>query len=463
MEPEPFDAIIIGTGQAGKPLALALARAGWKTAVIERRHVGGTCINVGCTPTKTMVASARVAWLARRAADYGVIVPEVTVDQVRVRARKRALVERFRDSGTDTLQKTGNLTLLFGVASFRDASVVEVRLQDGETRLLTAPKIVINTGGQPFVPPITGLSEVPFLDSTSVMELESTPSHLIVLGGGYVGLEFAQMFRRFGAQVTVIERDRRLIAREDPDISSAVQEILVQEGLRIETGTDVERVAAAAAGGIRVDVVHDGAARSIVGSHLLVAIGRRPSTQELELEAAGIAVDKAGYISVDETLQTSVPGVWAVGDVKGGPAFTHIAYDDHRILRDRWLHGRDARVTGRMVPNTTFIDPQLGRIGLSESEAERQGRKVRVAKIPMSGFARALETDEPRGLIKVVIDAGTDHILGCAVLGIEGGEIMSMIQIAMMGDLPYTALKEAIFAHPTLAEGLNNVFLALDA
>jgi pyruvate/2-oxoglutarate dehydrogenase complex dihydrolipoamide dehydrogenase (E3) component len=461
--PESFDAIIIGTGQAGKPLAFDLARAGWKTAVIEREHVGGTCINVGCTPTKTMVASARVAYLARRAGDYGVRVNGVTVDQAAVRARKRAIVERFRNYGTQRLQKTENLSLLFGSASFVDAKTIDVQLNDGGRRRLTAPKIVINTGGRPIVPPIPGLAAVPFLDSTSVMELEQTPEHLIVIGGGYIGLEFGQMYRRFGAQVTIVQRDARLVPREDPDVSEAVRKILEEDGLRIDTEAAVERVERDGTGRITVHYACEGCARSVTGSHVLLAIGRRPNVEDLNLAAAGIATDKAGYLTVDATLQTNVPGIYALGDVKGGPAFTHISYDDYRILRDRWLRNIDAKVDGRLVPNTMFIDPQLAQVGLTETEARRRGLDIRVAKMGMNGVARALETDESRGMIKAIVDAKTDQILGCTVLGIEGGEIMSMLQIAMLGKLPYTVLKEAIFAHPTLAEGLNNVFLALDA
>ena len=458
-----FDAIIIGTGQAGKPLAFELARAGWKTALVEREHVGGTCVNVGCTPTKTMVASARVAYLARRAADYGVRVLSVEVDQVLVRARKRAIVDRFRNYSTGKLQDTANLTLLFGTASFVDAKTVEVRLNDGGTRRLSAPKIVINTGGRPIVPPIPGLASVPYLDSTSVMELDVQPPHLVVIGGGYIGLEFGQMYRRFGSEVTIVQRESRLIPREDPDVSDAVRQILEQDGIRIDTEAAVERIERDGAGRITVHYACEGCARSVTGSHVLVAIGRRPNTEDLNLAAAGVTTDKAGFVTVDSTLQTSVPGIYALGDVKGGPAFTHISYDDYRILRDRWLNKLDAKVGDRLVPNTMFIDPQLAQVGLTETEARKRGIDIRVAKMGMDGVARALEMDESRGLIKVILDAKTDQILGCNVLGIEGGEIMSMLQIAMMGRLPYTALKEAIFAHPTLAEGLNNVFLALDA
>ena len=462
-ETESFDAIIIGSGQAGKPLANELAHAGWKIALIEREHVGGTCINVGCTPTKTMVASARVAYLARRAGDYGVRVPSVSVDLAAVRARKRAIVERFRNYSTDKLQNTENLSLLFGSASFVDSTTVDVKLNDGGTRRLSSSKIVINTGGRPLIPPIPGLASVPYLDSTSVMELAGVPRHLIVIGGGYIGLEFGQMYRRFGSEVTIVQRGPRLVEREDPDISDAVRKILEEDGVRVDTDSAVARIERDDAGHITVHYECEGCARSATGSHILIAIGRKPNTEDLNLPAAGVAVDKAGFVVVDSTLQTSVPGIYALGDVKGGPAFTHISYDDYRIMRDRWLHSLDARLGDRLVPNTTFIDPQLAHVGLNETEARKRGLDISVARMGMNGVARALEVDESRGMMKVLVDAKTDQILGCTVLGIEGGEIMSMLQIAMMGKLPYTALREAIFAHPTLAEGLNNVFLALDA
>ncbi len=466
MSAERFDAVVLGSGQAGKPLTLALAKAGWKVALVEREHVGGTCINVGCTPTKTMIASARVAYLARRGADYGVNLNDVTVNLPRVVARKQAMVERFRNYGQKKLEEADNVELIFGAARFVDAKTVEVRLNAGgigaaAVRRLTAPKIVINTGGRPALPPIPGLADVPALDSTSVMELREVPRHLLVLGGGYIGLEFGQMFRRFGAQVTVLQREPQLVPREDADVAAALRTILEEDGLRVETDIAIERFERAGQG-VRVTFTRGGKLHSIDGSHLLVAVGRTPNTAELDLAAAGVATAKGGHVQVDSTLATNVPGIFAVGDVKGGPEFTHISYDDFRVLRDRWIEDKDASIDGRLVPYTMFTDPELASVGLNERAARKAGKDIRVASIPMSGIARALETDESRGLFKVIVDAKTGQILGCTVLGIAGGEIMSMIQIAMMGKLPYTALEQAVFAHPTLAEGLNNIFMALD-
>ncbi|MBW8057385.1 MAG: mercuric reductase [candidate division NC10 bacterium] len=459
---ERYEAIVIGTGQAGKPLSLALARAGWKTAIIEREHVGGTCINVGCTPTKTMVASARVAYLARRAADYGVRPNPVQVEMAKVRQRKQAIVDSFRNGSQRQLEKTEGVDLLLGEASFSGPKTVQVRMKSGETRHLTADKIFINTGGRPEKPPVAGLDSVPTLDSTSIMELDVLPEHLLVLGGGYIGLEFGQMFRRFGSAVTVVQRGKQLLAREDTDITEEVAKILREDGVEVLLETEALR-AEKADSTIRLTVRTPTGERVLSGTHLLVAAGRAPNTDGLNLGAAGVQIDERGFVQVNERLETNAHGVYGLGDVKGGPAFTHISYDDFRIIRTNLLEGGNATTTGRLVPYTVYIDPQLGRVGLSEGEARTQGRRVRVAKLPMAHVARALEMDEPRGFMKAVVDADTNLILGCAILGVEGGELMSMLEIAMMGSLPYTTLRDGIFAHPTLAEALNNLFTAMDA
>jgi pyruvate/2-oxoglutarate dehydrogenase complex dihydrolipoamide dehydrogenase (E3) component len=320
---------------------------------------------------------------------------------------------------------------------------------------------VINAGARPAIPALPGIDTVPVLTSTSIMELDTLPDHLLVLGGGYIGLEFGQMFRRFGSRVTVVQRGPRLLAREDADIADAVATILREDGIEVLLETDARRVARGAAGTVEVTVHGPGGERTLTGSHLLAAAGRAPNTDTLNLPATGVATDRRGFIRVDERLATNVPGIYAVGDIVGGPAFTHISYDDFRILRANLIAGGDATTTGRLVPYTVYIDPQLGRVGLGEEEARQQGRNIRVATMPMAYVARALEVDETRGLMKAVIDADTDQILGFACLGIEGGEVMSIVQMAMQGHLPYTTLRDAIFAHPTLAESLNNLFSSL--
>jgi pyruvate/2-oxoglutarate dehydrogenase complex dihydrolipoamide dehydrogenase (E3) component len=457
-----YEFVVIGAGQAGVPLATTLAKAGRKTALVEREHVGGTCINEGCTPTKTMVASAKVAYFDRRSADYGVSNGQVTVDMVKVRRRKRGIVESFRAGGERRLHDAG-VELIMGEARFAGPKELEVRLNDGgETVRLTADNIFINTGARPANPPVEGLDGVPTLNSTTIMELDEMPDHLLVLGGSYVGLEFAQMFRRFGSRVTVVQRGKQLMSREDPDVAEAVAEIVRQDGVDVLLETQAQRAEQAEDGRIRLTVRTPEGERTLEGSHLLAAAGRPPNTEKLDLEAAGVETDKRGQIKVNERLETNVEGVWALGDVKGGPAFTHISYDDFRIIRTNLLEGGNATIAGRKVPYTVFIDPQLGRAGLSEQEAREQGFNFRVAKIPMSYVARALEVDEPRGFMKAVVDADTDQILGCAILGVEGGEIAAMLQIAMMGEIPYTTLRGAVFSHPTLSESLNTLFAAVE-
>lgn len=457
-----YDAIIIGSGQAGGPLAAALARAGWKTAIIEREHVGGTCINEGCTPTKTMVASARVAYLARRGADYGVQTGPVTVDMTRVRQRKRDIVASFRSSSQQRLETTEGLDLLLGDANFIGPKTLEVHLKSGEVRQLVADTIFINAGARPAKPALSGVEMVFTLDSTSIMELDEIPEHLLIIGGGYIGLEFGQMFRRFGSHVTIIQRGVNLLTREDTDAAEEVANIMRQDGIEVLLETKLTHVEQSSQHTISLTVQTPTGERTLIGSHLLMAAGRVPNTDWLNLDVAGIQTDKRGFIQVDEQLETNVPGMYALGDIKGGPAFTHISYDDFRIIRTNLLENGKASIHERFVPYTVFIDPQLGRIGLSETEARAQGRTIRVARLPMKYVARALEMDESRGFMKAVVDADTGQILGAAVLGIEGGEIMAILEVAMLGKIPYTTLRDAVFAHPTLAESLNNLFSKFD-
>ncbi len=463
---QQYDAIIIGSGQAGTPLSTALAAAGMHTALIERKHVGGTCINEGCTPTKTMVASGRVAYLARRAADYGVNTgaSDISIDLRRVRQRKRDIVDKFRNGSQARIEKTANLELIFGDAKFTSSRTVEVRSQDGAQHSLSAKYIFINAGTRAARPKLDGLEDVPTLDNVSVMELDTVPEHLLILGGGYIAVEFGQLFRRFGSRVTIVQLGGQLLAGEDPDVAEEVAKILQQDGIEVLLNAKAIRVRQAD-GSIRLEVEPQGQATNLtlVGSHLLLATGRVPNSDTLNLTAAQIQTDDRGFIKVNDRLETTASGVYALGDIKGGPAFTHISYDDFRIIRANLLEKKNASTNNRLVPYTVFIDPQLGRVGLTETEARAQKRNIRVAKLSMTAVARALETDETRGFIKAIVDAETNQILGAAVLGIEGGEIMSAIEIAMMGKLPYTALRDGVFAHPTLAESLNNLFTAMDS
>jgi pyruvate/2-oxoglutarate dehydrogenase complex dihydrolipoamide dehydrogenase (E3) component len=453
-----YDVIIIGAGQSGGPLSTAFAQSGRKTALIEREHIGGTCINEGCTPTKTMVASARVAYLAGRSADYGVHTGPISIDMTTVRKRKRDIVDSFRSGSERRIKETEGLDLFMGEATFTGPKTVQVRLNDGGTLELSADTICINTGERPAQPRLEGSDDVPWLNSTSIMELDSVPEHLLILGGGYVGLEFGQMFRRFGSQVTIVQRGTQLLAREDQDVAEAVADILRQDGIEILLQTSAGRVRKTGDGHIALTVKSGNEERVIIGSHLLAAAGRVPNSEKLNLVATGVEVDKRGYIVTNDRLETSVPGIYALGDIKGPPAFTHISYDDFRILRTNLIENGNASIKDRIVPYTVFIDPQLGRVGLTEAEARKQGRNIKIAKMPMDYVARALEVDESRGLMKVIVDADTKQVLGAAILGIEGGEIMAMLEIAMLGKLPYTMLQEAVFAHPTLAESLNNLF-----
>lgn len=458
---EHYDAIVIGTSQGGRFLPVELAKAGQKVALVERDQLGGVCVNTGCTPTKTLIASARLAHQSRRGAEYGVRTGPVSVDLVAVRERKRAMVAGAQQNYASRLAQDG-LELIEGEARFTGPKTVEVAMTHGGTRHISAPTVIIDSGTRPRPLELAGAGEVPVLDSTSIMELDELPEHLIILGGGYIGLEFGQMFRRFGSRVTIIHSAARLMMTEDEDVADEVAFILRDEGVTILTSSTPVRVQPAGAGHLRLTVRTQDGERQLEGSHLLSAIGRVPNTEALRPEAAGIRLDSQGFIEVDEYLETSVPGVYAMGDVKGGPAFTHLSYDDYRTLHANLISGAKASTRDRIVPYTMFIDPQLGRVGMTEREAAARGRAVRVAKLPMSAVIRALETGETRGFMKAIVDADTGQILGCAVLGSEGGEIMTMIQIAMLGKLTYTDMANAIFTHPLLAEGLNTLFGMFD-
>ncbi len=455
---EAFDAVVIGAGQAGGPLAGALAKAGWKVALIEREHVGGTCVNEGCTPTKTMIASARVAHVARRSSEYGVRNGAVSVDLEVVRGRKRAIVEKFRAGSQGSLERIPGVELIFGEAKFTGSKQLEVQLQAGGTRMLESEKIFVNAGTRPFVPDIPGLSEVAALDSTSIMELDNVPEHLVILGGGYIGFEFAQMFARFGSRVTLIEHAKRLLEREDEDVSNEIVRVLKSEGVHFEIGWEVKRVGRDSSGQIELELQGDAGSSHITGSHLLVAIGRTSNADRLNLELTGLKTDARGYIPVNPSLETDVAGIYALGDIKGGPAFTHISYDDYRIVRDVLLHGATRTTTDRLVPYTMFTDPQLARVGLSEDQARKSGKNLRLYRLPMTSAARAIEMNETAGMMKAVVDAETDLILGATVLSYEGGEVMAVLQMAMIGGVTSSAICNGVFAHPTMSESLNNLF-----
>lgn len=461
-QPKVFDVIIVGSGQGGNPLALALANKGWEVALVEREHVGGTCVNYGCTPTKTMIASARIAHLLRRAQDYGIDSATGSVNLSKVLQRKNDIVKSFRNGSREKLTSTSGITLIEGNARFVGEKLLEINLSKGGKENIKSEYIIIDTGSSSSKPSIPGLDTVDALDSTSMMEIDQIPEHLLIIGGGYVGLEFGQMFHRFGSKVTIIQRNQQLLPLEDRDVADEITEILKQEGLQILLKVNTAKIDAPEKERIVLSVKVDEIEQTILGSHLLVATGRVPNTSFLNPEATGITLDKKGFIPVNKRLETTVPGIFAIGDVKGGPAFTHISYDDHLILLKNILEEGDATTSGRLLPYVVFIDPQLGRIGLNEKQAKDQGYDYRVAKIPMSWVARAIETDETKGLMKAIIDHKTKQILGAAILGIEGGELMTAIQIAMLGNLPYTALRDGMFAHPTLAESFNTLFGAVD-
>jgi len=455
---DTYDAIIIGSGQAGNPLAVKFAVSGKKVALVEKEHIGGSCVNVGCSPTKTMEASGRVAHIVRRAADYGVTFKgRVTVDMDIVRRRKRDIVTMFSSGDEAKLVRRG-VEILWGEARFTSTDEIKVTLNDGGTRRLKADLIFIDTGTRPVVPKIDGLAECNILNNGTIMELDLVPEHLMIIGGGYVGMEFARMFRRFGSEVTIVHRGAHVLSQEDEDLAEAVQEIFQKDGIRIILEADTHSASQDRDGNIHLQLTCLEGEEIISGTHLLLAAGRTPNTDMLNLESAGVEMDNRGYIVTDDRLQTTVPNIYALGDVKGGPAFTHISYDDYRIVKTNLFENGDATIENRALPYVVFIDPQLGRIGLSEKEATQRGIPYKMVKMPMAHVARALEVDETDGFMKALVDTDSGRILGFACLGMEGGELMAVVQVAMAGGLTWRDLKNMIFAHPTLAESLNNLF-----
>jgi len=449
-----YDAIVIGSGQAGNPLSYKLAEAGWQVALIEKGNVGGTCINTGCTPTKTMVHRAQITHYARNASRWGVRAENVAADLPTIVAQKNNVVASFRGGIQKKIALHPNIKLYQGQARFTRARQVRV----GET-LLESDKIFINTGGRPNILDIPGLNPASVLTNESIMELKELPEHLIILGGGYIGLEFGQMFRRFGSRVTILHNQAQIVPREDPEIAAELQKILEGEGIEFHLNVHATQVENAN-GSVKVSVASELEPKTISGTHLLAAVGRRPNTDDLGLDKAGVETDKLGFIRVNSRLETNVPGIWALGDVNGGPAFTHISYNDFQIIDANLTQGRNLTIENRIVPYCVFTDPQLGGVGVTEKEARAAGRKLKIGKIPMSYVARAIERDEMAGLMKVIVDAANDRILGAAILGAEGGELVHVLYTLMLGNLPYTLLKGAVYIHPTLTEGF---FTLLDS
>ena len=446
-----FDAIIVGAGQAGPPLAGRLTAAGMTVAVIERHLFGGTCVNTGCMPTKTLVASAHAAQLARRAAEFGVVTGPVNVDMGRIRARAGAVVRDARDGVERWLREMRGCTVIRGHAHFEAHDVIAV----GDDRL-TAPRIFLDVGGRAVVPALPGVDRVPHLNNSSLLALDRLPAHLVIVGGSYVGLEFAQIYRRFGAQVTVVERQPRLIAGEDTEVSDAIRTILEGEGITVRTSAECIRLAPGDAG-IEVSVHCSEGQPEVVGSHVLLAVGRRANTDDLDLARAGVATDTRGYVQVDDSLATNVPGVWALGECNGRGAFTHTAYNDFEIVAANLLDGEQRRLSDRIPGYALFIDPPLGRVGLTERQARAKGRPLLVGSRPMSRVSRAVEKGETQGLMKVVADAETRQILGAAILGPGGDEAIHGVLDAMNARMPYTRLEWAVPIHPTVSELIPTV------
>ncbi len=451
--PERFDALVLGSGEGGKYLAWHLARSGRRVAVIERRLVGGSCPNTNCLPSKNEIWSAKVADLARRGGTFGARTGPVAVDMAQVRQRKRDMVAGLVAMHLGLYEASGAM-LVMGEGRFVAPKTIEVSLNDGGTRLMAGDQVFLNIGTHAAMPPIPGLAAADPLTNVEALELDVVPEHLLVLGGGYVGLELAQAYRRFGSRVTVIEHGPQLAGREDPDVAEEVRRFLTAEGIDVLLAATALRVQGWSGEAVSVTLRTDGGERTLDGSHVLVAAGRRPNTEGVGLDLAGVERDAQGYIAVDERLATSAPETWAIGECAGSPQFTHVSFDDFRVIRDN-LAGINRTTRDRLVPYCMFTDPPLGRVGLSETEAQRQGLAVRVARLPMEMILRTRTLGETTGFVKVLVAADDDQILGFAMIGPEAGEVMAVVQTAMLAGMPYTGLRDAIIAHPTMAEGLG--------
>src|SRR5262245_60131515 len=453
--PQRYEVLVLGSGAGGKLLAWHLASAGRRTAVVERKWIGGSCPNVNCLPSKNEVWSARVADLVHHAAKFGLVTGPAAIDMVRVRQRKRDMVEGLVAMHLDKYRASG-AELVMGTGRFVAPKTLEVRLNDGGTRVLTGDRVFLNLGTHATIPPIPGLADAGPLTNIELLELDRLPEHLVVLGGGYVGLEFAQAYRRFGSRVTVITLGEQLLDREDPDVAAELQRILAGEGITILLAADVVHVEGRSGEGVHLRVRAAGGEQTVAGSDVLVAVGRTPNTAGIGLELAGVELDPRGYIKVNDRLETSAPDVWAIGECAGSPQFTHVSEDDFRIIRDN-LAGGHRTTRGRLVPYCMFTDPPLAHVGLSEGDARRLKISARVARLPMSAVLRAQTTGEKEGFMKALVDKD-DRILGFTMVGADAGEVVAVVQTAMLAGLPYWQLRDAVLAHPTMAEGLGPLF-----
>jgi pyruvate/2-oxoglutarate dehydrogenase complex dihydrolipoamide dehydrogenase (E3) component len=452
----PYEDVVLGSGAGGKLLAWHLASSGRRVAVVERRWVGGSCPNIACLPSKNEIWSAKVADFLRHAAQFGIVTGSAQVDMAKVRQRKRAMVEGLVALHLDLYKKSG-AELIMGDGRFVAPKTLEVRLRDGGTRLLTGERVFVNVGTRATILPITGLADARPLTHIEALELDRLPAHLIVFGGGYVGLELAQAYRRFGSRVTVLERGPQLVSHEDPDVAEAIGQLFAEEGIEVLLSAEVLRVEGQSGQSVRLHLRTPQGEQRIEGSDLLAATGRTPNTAGIGLDTLGVKLDARGYVQVNDRLETSAPGVWAIGECAGSPQFTHVSEDDFRVIRDN-LAGRSHTTHDRLIPFCLFTDPQLARVGLNEVEARRQGVAVRVAKLPMAAVLRTRTMGETRGFMKALVEARTDRIVGFTMFGPEAGEVMAVVQTAMLAGLPYTGMRDAIYAHPTMAEGLNSLF-----
>ena len=460
-ELEHYEMLVIGSGEAGKQLTWNMAQAGHRTAVVERKYIGGSCPNIACLPSKNVIRSAKANWFARRGVEYGIQTGPVSTDMRGVFNRKRKMVEGEVQFHLDRFKATG-AELIRGQARFIAPKTVDVHLNEGGARTITGDRVFLDLGSRASIPDIPGLVAAKPMTHVEALDLERLPEHVIVLGGGYVGLELAQALRRFGSKVTIVERGPQIAAAEDPDVAQALLENFTSEGIEVLLDTRAREVQGLSGQLVRIVVENSDGQQTIEGTDLLVATGRTPNTQGIGLEAAGIELDARGYIKVNERLETTAPGVWAVGDCAGSPQFTHVAYDDFRVVRDN-LNGGTRTTRDRLIPFCMFTDPELARIGLNETEAKKRNISYRMAEMPMAGVLRAVAIGETRGFVKILVDAKSDHILGFTAFGAEASEMMAAVQAAMLGGLPYTVLRDAIFTHPTAAEGLVYLLASVPA